>query len=119
MPRSRKLDLQHLRDKLVARRQELLGMAASEEAAAERVEADQQRLGRLTRLDAMRAQAMAEETNRRRKVELKRIDVAVRKMDDGDYGYCEACGKAIAPGRLEFDPAASLCIACAERAEGR
>ncbi|WP_415056414.1 TraR/DksA family transcriptional regulator [Halopseudomonas sp.] len=32
-----------------------------------------------------------------------------------DYGYCDACGEPVAPGRLRIDPAVSLCIGCAGR----
>ena len=38
-------------------------------------------------------------------------------VEEGEYGWCEACGEAIAPGRLEIDPTALLCIDCASQAE--
>jgi DnaK suppressor protein len=117
MPDEPVLDIEHFRARLLTRRNELTGLAASEEEAAERVEVDQQRIGRLSRMDAMRAQAMAEETNRRRKWELKRIEAALDKIAAGDYGDCDQCGEPIAVGRLEFDPAAELCIDCAQQAE--
>jgi len=60
---------------------------------------------------------MSQETVRRRHLELQRINGALQRMDAGDYGYCARCGEQIALKRLEFDPAAALCIRCASEAE--
>jgi DnaK suppressor protein len=43
------------------------------------------------------------------------IDAALLRMDEGTYGVCTKCGNAIATGRLQVRPQASLCIRCAER----
>jgi DnaK suppressor protein len=40
---------------------------------------------------------------------------ALQRIEDGTYGECVNCGNAIAPGRLEARPEASLCIACASQ----
>ncbi len=42
--------------------------------------------------------------------QLEEIDHALNKMDDGTYGRCEVCGKAIAEPRLEAMPATRFCI---------
>jgi len=41
---------------------------------------------------------------------LRDIDDALRKIDDGTYGACEACGKPIGEDRLAAIPWARLCI---------
>ena len=41
------------------------------------------------------------------------ISAALARLDDGTYGVCERCGKAIAKARLEARPIARLCIDCA------
>jgi DnaK suppressor protein len=41
---------------------------------------------------------------------LAEIEAALRRIDDGTYGTCEACGKQIAADRLEALPWARLCI---------
>ena len=41
---------------------------------------------------------------------LEQINAALDSIDDGTYGTCTKCGKAIDPRRLDADPAASLCI---------
>jgi len=74
---------------------------------------DQQSVGRLSRLDSMQVQAMAKAADARRAQEIRRIDAALGRVQSGDYGYCVACGEAIAPGRLDADPAAPRCADCA------
>jgi DnaK suppressor protein len=46
---------------------------------------------------------------------LSEVDAAIARLTEGTYGYCESCGKPIAPARLEAKPAARRCIACASR----
>jgi DnaK suppressor protein len=46
---------------------------------------------------------------------LVEIDAALQRIADGRYGLCTTCGNAIALGRLQVRPQASLCISCAER----
>jgi len=41
---------------------------------------------------------------------LREIDDALRKIDDGTYGACEACGKPIGEDRLAAIPWTRLCI---------
>jgi len=48
---------------------------------------------------------------------LSEINAALRRIEDGTYGTCGACGKDIAPERLEARPWASLCIDDARKAE--
>ncbi|MFO0417711.1 MAG: TraR/DksA family transcriptional regulator [Pseudomonadota bacterium] len=43
---------------------------------------------------------------------LKKIDVALKKMEDDTYGECESCGEQIAVARLMARPVAQLCIDC-------
>jgi RNA polymerase-binding transcription factor len=93
------------------RRIEQESQAAAE--ARDPVALDQQAVGRLSRIDAFQAQQMAEAQERRRKVQLVRIEMALRRLEAGEYGYCVSCGKEIAPRRLEVDPLAERCIDCA------
>ena len=77
------------------------------------VELDQTRVGRLSRMDALQGQAMAQETARRRQQERQRIVAALRRLDNGEYGACVRCGEEIAGRRLQNDPAVPTCIGCA------
>jgi DnaK suppressor protein len=49
--------------------------------------------------------------DRERKL-IKKIDEALARISDGEYGYCEACGVEIGIRRLEARPTATLCIDC-------
>lgn len=66
-------------------------------------------------MDALQSQAMAVETERRRAAELKRIESALKRIDDGEYGYCAMCDEEIPLKRLEQDPATPSCVDCAAR----
>lgn len=50
--------------------------------------------------------------------ELADVERAIKRADEGTYGICEACGREIAPARLETKPEARFCVddqAAAER----
>lgn len=51
----------------------------------------------------------------RSRMELHRVESALRALDQGTYGTCESCGKPIAPDRLEAIPWAAMCIDCARK----
>ncbi|MBT5050037.1 MAG: TraR/DksA family transcriptional regulator [Rhodospirillaceae bacterium] len=111
-----KIDTKKIKQQLLERRKELEHvMEASAETNTE-AELDQQRIGRLSRMDAMQQQAMEEETHRRRDRELARIEAALKRIEGDDYGFCNACDEPIAIKRLENDPATPLCIGCASKA---
>ncbi len=110
------VDLDAVRAGLAARREDLLHLVEASEESRQPVELDQTRVGRLSRMDALQTQAMAMETERRRAIELKRIDATLRRLTEGEYGYCATCGDAIAPKRLELDPTTPVCIDCASAA---
>jgi DnaK suppressor protein len=109
------LDLQAIAARLRARRDELLQLTAAHEDESDPVEVDQTRVGRLSRMDALQSQAMAAAVERRREAELARIGAALERIEQGDYGECVSCGEAIAPKRLELDPATPVCVRCAAR----
>lgn len=105
------------RDRLLKLRAELQSVAESGDESASIVELDQAKVGRLSRMDALQAQAMAKASAQRREQMLRRIETALRRIDDGEYGFCEECDEPINPKRLEFDPTVTLCIECATKAE--
>ena len=56
--------------------------------------------------------------DRQRKL-ISKIDDAIRRIEDGSYGYCEETGEPIALKRLEARPIATLSIEAQERHERR
>ena len=112
-----KTQLAELELLLIKRREVLESIGESTTQAAKPVELDQTRVGRLSRMDAIQRQAMAQESERRRQLELQRVANALSRMKDDDYGYCLSCGDLIAVERLTVDPCATQCIACASASE--
>lgn len=108
------LDLTRVRQKLLARREELLAENRLSAAARAPVALDQDSVGRLSRIDAIQVQAMALAQGRRRLSERSAIDAALRRIDEEEFGYCLKCGEDIAPARLEHNPAVTTCIECAK-----
>ncbi len=103
------------RDLLLTRKAELEKVMKSSAEDENPVELDQTRVGSLSRMDALQGQALAQETVRRRKNELSRIEAALARVDSGDFGYCVNCDEEISEKRLSLDPSAPLCIDCASK----
>jgi DnaK suppressor protein len=113
------IDSDTYRQRLLERREQLLAYREQREQDAGTVELDQTRTGRLSRMDALQGQAMAQASQARAEEELRRIAAALRRIDSGDFGFCAACDEPISPGRLDADPSTPLCIDCAEQADAR
>ena len=104
-----------LRLRLLARRTAIVGRVARsqdvpgefEERTAE-VEEEAQELNQ--------ARLIAQLGDRGR-AELDAIDVAIERMERGDYGLCESCEEPIDVERLEVLPTARFCTTCAEARE--
>lgn len=54
--------------------------------------------------------------DRQRKL-ISKIDAALRRIEDGEYGYCEVTGEPISLGRLEARPIATMTVEAQERHE--
>lgn len=111
------VDFGKMRDRLLELRAELESIAATGDDSAAVVELDQSKVGRLSRMDAMQAQAMAKASAQRREQSLRQIEAALQRIDDEEYGLCTDCGETINPRRLQFDPTALRCIDCASKVE--
>ena len=72
-------------------------------------------IGRVTRMDAINSKSISEESLRKAEIALLKLESALEKRDDPDFGFCLECGEEINPKRLEFDPAVELCIDCANK----
>ena len=105
--------------KLVALREDIL--AEKEQVADDvaPVELDQARFGRLARMDEIQRQSIALKIDRRRDIQLKRIQGAFIRIENETYGDCVKCGTPINIKRLDFDPSVFFCIKCAETTQKR
>lgn len=113
------LDQAALRRRLEDERAALQSDSAQAEDSRRPVTLDQQSVGRLSRMDALQVQAMANAVDARRQVRLRRIDAALARIADGDYGICVTCGEDIPAARLAIDPATPLCVDCAEDSKAK
>ncbi|MCH9693374.1 MAG: TraR/DksA family transcriptional regulator [Gammaproteobacteria bacterium] len=106
------------RDRLLQLREKLEAVAATGEESAAVVELDQSKVGRLSRMDALQAQAMSQASGQRREETLRGITAALQRIEDDEFGICRKCDEPINPRRLDFDPTVLLCINCASLSEG-
>jgi len=105
--------LDELKQRLLARRQELhaqmaqnrANLAPAENTAGSVSQDENARLANQTREVDTRLTALDAD-------ELARIDRALEAMDAGDYGLCDACGCAIPFERLKIEPMTQHCVAC-------
>ncbi len=102
-----------MRARLLSLKAELQAALAGTQEQAGTVDLDQAAVGRLSRVDALQAQAMAQEQERRTQIRLEQVVNAVARLDNDAYGICVRCGDDISEGRLEARPEAPFCLACA------
>jgi len=107
------VDTNRLRAELEARRAEICALLDETQEDAAPVALDQTQQGRLSRMDAMQRQEMAQAARRRRKLEIERIDATLARLEDGTFGECVRCGEEISAERLALDPTTPLCRGCA------
>jgi DnaK suppressor protein len=50
---------------------------------------------------------------------IRQVSHALERLDEGGYGFCEKCGKAIPAARLAAFPSATLCVSCKQLEERR
>ncbi|HTF99958.1 MAG TPA: RNA polymerase-binding protein DksA [Nitrospirota bacterium] len=103
--------LQSIRKQLLKQRQELLSEA--EQTLNSKISTEKESFPDPT------DQAVAELDNNfllklrgREQKLLKKIDEAIARIDNGNYGVCESCGGEINIKRLEARPVTTLCIEC-------
>lgn len=118
MAKKRKIDVKAYKKRLTEMRQEIEQLSEVTEEARQPVVLDQTMVGRLSRMDALQTQAMQLETERRRTIEIQRIDAALKRITGGEFGECVSCGEDIEPKRLENDPTTPTCFDCAQMSEG-
>ena len=109
------MDHTGFRESILQEIDELRALSNASRDSRAPVELDQQSVGRLSRMDAMQQQSMDLAREERRRQRLAVLAAALRRVDEGEYGYCLACGEDILPRRLEIDTAVTLCVYCQDR----
>ena len=114
MTNSEAIDYKIFKRRLESARDEIRHLENITKEDRKPVELDQAQQGRLSRMDAIQVQEMALEQERRREIELQRITSALKRIEDGEFGFCNSCGENIQLGRLEAAPSNPLCLDCAQ-----
>lgn len=107
------MDPSSYRSRIEAEVSELRDLSTVSKEGRAPVELDQQSVGRLSRMDAMRQQSMDIAREDRRQARLQVLVAALGRLDENEYGYCLRCGEDIPVARLDVDPAVTLCVGCA------
>jgi RNA polymerase-binding protein DksA len=108
-------ELTRFRRRLVERREELGRRILAAQEAAQRALDPSEALDDAAERSEAADSALTLATHLTR--EQHEIDDALLRMDRGEYGICEACGRPIEIERLEAEPTARLCAADARRAD--
>lgn len=112
------MDTDLARQRLADERARLDGVKSTFDDEGLNDQTESESLGELSSYDQHQAD-MGTETFEREKdlsileqveAELADVEHALRRLDDGTYGTCEVCGKAIPDERLEAMPATRLCL---------
>ncbi|WP_237055337.1 TraR/DksA family transcriptional regulator [Microbulbifer sediminum] len=102
------------RQRLQTLQEELQSLEETAQRGSQTVTLDQSSVGRLSRMEALQAQQIALDSERRRQRLLQGIAGALRRLDSGDFGFCFVCDELIEAARLEADPTTTRCIRCAD-----
>lgn len=70
-------------------------------------------IGRISRMDAINNKSVNEATLRQTEARLQKLEKALEKIDEPNFGLCLKCGKNINPMRLMLMPESTHCINCA------
>ncbi|MDH5492578.1 MAG: TraR/DksA C4-type zinc finger protein [Myxococcales bacterium] len=109
-------ELRELGDKLRELSETLeLALEGSREAA--QVVSLDQPIGRLSRMDAIQQQKIAEASRGQQQRRLGQVRVALAALEAGEYGVCRACEEPIGMRRLSARPESPFCLPCQARRE--
>lgn len=119
------MDADDARTRLAAEHDRLASLREHFDAEGLTRESEDESLGELSHNDQHQADTGTETFNRERdlsileqvEAELADVERALRRLDEGTYGTCEACGQAIGDERLEAMPATRFCLADQSLAE--
>jgi len=74
---------------------------------------EQDTVGRLSRIDAIQNAGLTANLEERERQQLRQVVDALRRIEEGTYGACSACGGPIPFDRLMVFPETLACTACA------
>lgn len=114
-PYMNELQLEYFRQKLLAWKKSLI--TQSTDTLEELREGGLNQPDEIDRASLEADKALELRTRDRIRKLISKIDSALRRIEDGEYGYCEDTGEPIGIDRLEVRPVATLSIEAQERHE--
>ena len=72
-------------------------------------------IGRLSRMEALNDRAVSEASLNVAQTKLSRLETALGKVNQPDFGICVSCDHPIPPVRIVLMPEATRCVPCAEK----
>lgn len=108
--------LEYFRQKLLDWREELL-QETSDTIQHTLQETELQKPDPADRASAETDHSLELRTRDRERKLISKINAALARIDEGEYGYCEQTGEPIGVSRLEARPVATLCLEAQERHE--
>lgn len=108
--------LEYFRQKLIQWRQDLI-RESSETIATTLQETELQKPDLADRASAETDHALELRTRDRERKLINKITAAIRRIDEGEYGYCEETGDEIGVARLEARPVATMTLEAQEMHE--
>lgn len=108
-------DLQNFREALASHRAELLSSLGVRYDGL----SSQGRVSEEDQANVTHEEFISMARNRIEHEKLKQLNLALQRLQDGDYGTCQECGEEIAPKRLKAIPWARFCIHCQDAVSSR
>ncbi|MCW8885715.1 MAG: TraR/DksA C4-type zinc finger protein [Motiliproteus sp.] len=105
-------DVQQCQGLLEQKFQQLREDLAQAEQSCQPVSLDQSKVGRVSRVDAIQQQQLAKAGLQALKNELRLVERAQLRVEQGEYGECLECGEDIAVKRLQARPETPYCLEC-------
>ena len=105
-----------IKERLLGKRSELLNVIQSS-TSLERDTGDLTFSNEIDLASSLEGREMTFQLTSRDRNDLRRIEDALFRINEGTYGACESCEKKISLKRLQTLPFAALCIDCQEEAE--
>ena len=112
------VQIDELHQQLLGLQNELTALLDSSAESVRPVSLDQP-IGRLSRIDAIQLQHMAQANRRSHEIRLRQIEAALASIESDEYGYCKSCDDPIGHARLTVRPEAPFCLPCQEQRETR
>lgn len=105
-------DIKSIKETLIKKQQKLL-KNIEELKELVQPEAPDSAIGRVSRMDAINNRSINEAALRKKKLQLSKIETALKEIGNPGFGLCIRCGKVIQPARILLMPESKVCVNCA------